>query len=221
VIERIPEPQLMDTEEQVWAYAQADFEVPHQEFADSLVHWLGAAAPGRAIDLGCGPGDITRRVARSLIDWTIHGIDGGRNMLDRARKETRGTGLEDRVRFSHHLLPDAALPAGEYDLVFSNSLLHHLDDPCVLWETMQQVGVPGCAVYIMDLRRPVTREGAQALVRAYGGQEPEVLQVDFYNSLLAAYTGEEVLLQLEGAGLGCLQVITISDRHLVVRGRLP
>jgi trans-aconitate methyltransferase len=211
----------MDSEEQVWAYAHADFEAPHQEFADSLVAWLGSRPPGRAIDLGCGPGDITRRVARSLIGWSFQGIDGGRNMLDRARKETHASGLEDRIRFSHHLLPDAALPVGEVDLVFSNSLLHHLEEPRVLWETLQQVGAPGCAVYIMDLRRPATREGAQDLVRTYCDQEPEVLQVDFYNSLLAAYTEEEVLLQLGNAGLGALEVILTSDRHLVIRGHLP
>ncbi len=221
MMERIPEPQLMDTEEQVRAYAHADFEAPHQEFADSLVSWLGAVLPGRAIDLGCGPGDITRRVARALADWKIHGIDGGRNMLDQAREETRKAGLDDRVQFSHHLLPEPDLPVGTADLVFSNSLLHHLDDPRVLWETLQQVGAPGCAVYIMDLRRPATREEARDLVDAYCGQEPEVLLVDFFNSLLAAYTEEEVQIQLATAGLEGLEVRSTSDRHVVVRGRLP
>jgi ubiquinone/menaquinone biosynthesis C-methylase UbiE len=221
MMERIPEPQLMDTEEQVRAYAEADFEAPHQEFADSLVSWLGTPSGGRAIDLGCGPGDITRRVARSLVDWQIQGIDGGRNMLEWAQQETRMSGLVDRVRFSHHLLPDPELPVGQADLVFSNSLLHHLENPGVLWETLQQVGAPGCALYIMDLRRPATRDEAQALVQAYSGQEPEILQVDFFNSLLAAYTEEEVRAQLSLAGLETLQVITTSDRHLIARGYLP
>jgi ubiquinone/menaquinone biosynthesis C-methylase UbiE len=221
MMDRIPEPQLMDSEEQVWAYAQADFEAPHQEFTDSLVIWLGATGAGRAIDLGCGPGDITRRVAKSLIDWNIHGIDGGHNMLEQAREGTRSAGLEDRVSFSHHLLPVTELPVGNVDLVFSNSLLHHLDNPGVLWDTVRQVGAPGCAVYIMDLTRPATREDAQALVHAYCGREPEVLQVDFFNSLLAAYTEDEVRGQLASAGLETLQVNTTSDRHLVVRGLLP
>jgi len=173
------------------------------------------------VDLGCGPGDITRRVASALRDWTVHGIDGGRNMLEHARAQTRSAGLEGRVQFSQCLLPVSALPVSGVDLVFSNSLLHHLEDPQVLWETVKQVGGAGCAVYIMDLRRPVTREGAQALVREYCGEEPEVLRSDFFNSLLAAYTGEEVLEQLAVAGLSKLRVITTSDRHLVVRGRLP
>ena len=221
MIERVPEPQLMDSEEQVRAYAQADFEAPHQEFTDSLVSWLGATSAGRAIDLGCGPGDITRRVAMSLQDWSIHGIDGGRNMLERALESTRAADLADRVSFSHHLLPEPDLPVGNADLVFSNSLLHHLEIPGVLWDTVRQVGAPGCAVYIMDLRRPASRDDAQALVHAYCGQEPEVLQADFFNSLLAAYTEDEVRGQLSSAGLEAFQVITPSDRHLVVRGHLP
>jgi hypothetical protein len=47
---------------------------------------------------------------------------------------------------------------------------------------------------------------------------PRVLQADFRNSLLAAYRVDEVEQQLACAGLGRLDVATISDRHLFVAG---
>ena len=73
----------------------------------------------------------------------------------------------------------------------------------------------------MDLRRPDTREQAGSLVQEYSGTEPEILQRDFFNSLLAAYRPEEVATQLERAGLSGLQVETVGDRHLVVHGQVP
>ncbi len=41
---------------------------------------------------------------------------------------------------------------------------------------------------------------------------------DFFNSLLAAYTVDEVHAQLARTGLGHLQVEAVSDRHLTVAG---
>jgi hypothetical protein len=49
---------------------------------------------------------------------------------------------------------------------------------------------------------------------------PEVLREDFYNSLCAAWTAEEVGDQLIAADLA-LDVERISDRHWLVYGRLP
>ncbi len=75
-------------------------------------------------------------------------------------------------------------------------------------------------VFVMDLMRPGSREDAQRLVRQYADGEPRVLQNDFFNSLLAAYRPPEVEEQLAGHGLGCLSVEIVSDRHLIVFGRL-
>ena len=44
----------------------------------------------------------------------------------------------------------------------------------------------------------------------------EILQRDFRNSLKAAFTPEEVILQLENAKLDSLKVSIVSDRHIVI-----
>ena len=72
----------------------------------------------------------------------------------------------------------------------------------------------------MDLMRPDTTEEAQKLKDFYVRNEPEILQRDFYNSLLAAFEIEEVKEQLSEASLNHLEVEQISDRHLIVFDKL-
>ena len=79
-------------------------------------------------------------------------------------------------------------------------------------------GGPGTRVFVADLFRPATVQEASALTETYAGTGPDVLKRDFYHSLLAAFTPEEVEEQLRTAGLTGLSVRTISDRHLVVSG---
>ncbi|NNE05177.1 MAG: SAM-dependent methyltransferase, partial [Xanthomonadales bacterium] len=67
--------------------------------------------------------------------------------------------------------------------------------------------------------RPESPQAAQAIVAQYAGDAPDILREDFYNSLLAAYTPEEVKRQLSGAGLDSLGIELSSDRHWMVCGR--
>jgi hypothetical protein len=101
--------------------------------------------------------------------------------------------------------------------VLSNSLLHHLHQPEVLWQTIRSCTAPGSAILIMDLFRPASKEAARNIVNTYAGDESKILQTDFYNSLLAAFEVEEVREQLQHTGLD-LHCETVSDRHLAVWG---
>ncbi len=108
-----------------------------------------------------------------------------------------------------------------FDSIISNSLLHHLHDPAVLWDALKSHGRTGSHVLIMDLLRPATRRVAARLVTTYASAEHELLKQDFYNSLLAAYTAEEIKTQLKIAGLDRLKTQSVSDRHVMVYGDLP
>lgn len=211
----------MDEDDQTAAYAAADFEEPNSRFVALFADSVGTPA-GPVLDLGCGPGDIVLRLARRYPGVEIHGLDGAEAMLAHARRALeREPELASRVRFVRGLLPDGPLPRTDYAAVISNSLLHHLHHPADLWTTVCQVAVPGARVLLMDLFRPGSREDAETIVATYGAGEPEVLRRDFFNSLLAAFTPDEVREQLRAAGLHDLQVDTVSDRHLLVHGRLP
>ena len=76
-MQRTPEPELMDDEAQALAYAQGDFEEPHSRVVALLRERLAdLPAGGAALDLGCGPADISLRFARAFPGWTVDGVDG-------------------------------------------------------------------------------------------------------------------------------------------------
>jgi len=207
-------------QEQARAYAAADFESAHSLYP-KLYDKLFPDRPRRALvlDIGCGPCDVTIRLARANPGYRFHAVDGSSAMLKQARKALRRGRLTRRVKLIEGRVPKIALPATTYDVILASSLLHHLPDPQVLWETVRRYSKPGTRVFVVDLRRPATRKAAQALARKYSGGEPKVLKRDFLNSLMAAFTPREVRQQLRAAGLRWLRVTALTDRHLMVDGR--
>jgi len=219
-LRRSPEPELMDSPDQVEAYAGANFAESNQWFVDDLVaRYRPRPQRGRLIDLGCGPGDICIRLAMALPGWRITGLDAGPNMLDRARQAVQEKRLEQSIRFQLAQLPDDTLEAGCWDCICSNSLLHHLPDPSVLWRTVRRLAGPRAWVQVMDLDRPRAIAEVDRLVERYASDAPSVLRADFRNSLIAAWRAEEVRQQLIDAGLD-LRCERVSDRHWLVSGRL-
>jgi len=219
---RTPEPELMDEAEQSLAYAEADFSEPHNRFI-ALFHQAFAYSPvaGTVLDLGCGPADVILRFARAHPDCRIDGVDGATSMLALGRSQVEAAGLSHRIRLIEGYLPGAELPLPRYDTIISNSLLHHLAEPSVLWQSIRQYGSPGAAVFVMDLRRPENQQDLDTLVRQHAAGESEILQRDFRLSLHAAYRPEEIRQQLQQAGLNGLNVSASGDRHLIVYGHLP
>ena len=216
-MKRIIEPELMSDKEQAAAYANANFEEPHNHFVELLSLSMGENFPefGNAIDLGTGAADIAIRFASNYPCFEVDAIDGSCAMIAEGKKAIDKVRLNDRINLIHSSIQDITLAEKEYAIVFSNSLLHHLHDPMALWELIKNAkGDP--LVFIMDLMRPKNIQKIDELVHKYAGNEPEILQKDFKNSLKAAFTPEEVVLQLQDIGLDGLKVTVVSDRHIVV-----
>ncbi len=192
-MDRTPEPELMDEPRQARAYALADFDEPNTRFLNLFDALAGSTA-------GSG-----------------HVVDGSPEMIRQAA-ERLTPALSARLRLVEAALPSDRLEDDVYDYVISNSLLHHLHDPSVLWDTVKRVAKDDARVLVVDLIRPPSVDRAKEIVTLYAGEEPPILQRDFYNSLLAAFEVDEVRHQLTAAGLDHLQVSVISDRHLAVSG---
>jgi len=220
-VQRIPEQELMSDPEQARVYAEADFEEPHSNFIRLFQKQFGRLQDGGfVLDAGCGPGDITFRFARAYPSCTVHGVDGSEAMLDCGRGMLAALpDIRERVLLFQGILPGVTLPCSRYDSIISNSLLHHLPDPGILWDTVKHFAAPGAPVFIMDLKRPASAAEAQRLTRTYAAEEPEVLQKDFYQSLLASFEVEEIQEQLRRAGLAYLDIAQVSDRHVIIAGR--
>ncbi len=127
--------------------------------------------------------------------------------------------MEDRITLFHGYVPNLALEHHSFDAVLSKDFLHHLPDPMALWSEIKRLGEPGAAVYVMDLIRPETPDAARSIVERVAPEEDPVLKDDFFASLCAAFTVEEIREQLETAALP-LRVIRATDRHWVISGYL-
>jgi len=219
-MQRVTEPELMDDPTQSEAYAAADFAEAHSRIVATFAHCFpGEEVTGEVLDLGCGPGDICFRFAARYPGCSVTGVDGASAMIRLANaRKARESVTGQRVQFIEGLLPGAPIPGVPFAAIISNSLLHHLHEPRVLWETVRNYAAAGTMVYVVDLMRPQTPAEAQRLVDAYAAGEPDILRRDFYNSLCAAFEPQEVEAQLVAAGLAGLTVEVISDRHLAVHG---
>ena len=214
MIKRTPEPDLMNDIAQAEAYAATDFSEPHDAFVALFTERFPDFNGGRILDLGCGTADVIIRFANTYPSTDITGVDGALAMLDIGRKEIERAGLSDRIKLNECMLPDTEMTGQKYDAIISNSLLHHLKNPIVLWEMIKRYAKENAPVFVMDLMRPESKDKARDLLGLHASGAPEILQEDFYNSLLASYTIDEVKEQLSRTGLE-LSVESVSDRHLI------
>lgn len=238
-MQRIPEPERMEEPEQVAAYAAADFQASDSAFVDRFQllcqqHAVHLSKGDLVLDLGCGPGNISERLAAAYPSCHVIGIDASRPMIETARQRLQSITTKPvnlgYLQMDLHDLSDPAqkkdcgakkgLSPGQAMAVVSNSLLHHLHNPEQLWRATQHFGVPGALVHHRDLRRPKTPEAAVELRERHLPTAPQVLQKDYLASLHAAFTAEEVRRQLADAGLHSLEVVEVEDRYLDVVGRL-
>ncbi len=217
-MQRTPEPELMDEQEQAAAYAAADWSEAHNKvpryFRERFPNFPG----GRVIDLGCGTADVTIRFVKALPEVTVLAVDGSEAMLSFGRRAVRDAGLESRITLERHYLPDSSIETKSFDGVLCNSLLHHFADPVELWRTAARCAKADAPVLLVDLVRPADHETVVRLVHEHAQGAPPVLERDFTASLHAAYTVVEVRQQLISAGLGQFKVEQVDELHLVAWG---
>ena len=91
---------------------------------ENLVSYLdrGLLAPGRALDLGCGPGRNAVHLASR--GFEVDAVDLSPSALAWAGERAREAGA--RVRFHCADIFSAGLPGGRYSLVYDSGCLHHL-----------------------------------------------------------------------------------------------
>jgi len=90
---------------------------------EGVVELLAPRAGERILDLGCGPGQLTKKIAESGAE--VVGLDASPEMIGQARQNY------PELRF---VLQDAASMQfeNEFDAVFSNAALHWMLDPAAV-----------------------------------------------------------------------------------------
>jgi len=90
---------------------------------DDLLALLPEVGGRRALDLGCGAGQLARHLA-TMGAAEVVGIDVSERMLALARAEW----AHPRVTYRRESVEEVAFPAARFDLVVSSLVLHYVDD---------------------------------------------------------------------------------------------
>lgn len=216
---RIPEPEVMDDSGEVeaysWSASQAHLDKIDDTFVEHALRLLDGRERGRALDIGTGPGQIVVKLARRLTLWKFVGVDRAPNMIAQARTnlEEAGAALAGRVEFQVADGNKLPFPDASFDLVMSNSVLHHLEEPRHVLAEMARLTKPGGAILLRDLRRP-GRFAHPFHVRWHGRHYSGAMRKLYRDSVRAAYTVPELQALLDASPLQNARVFEHESTHI-------
>ncbi|NEP88659.1 MAG: class I SAM-dependent methyltransferase [Okeania sp. SIO2C2] len=210
-MERILEPEVMDTWEEAEEYDSMDFLQVNQAFAESSIE-IGPKK-GLVLDVGTGTARIPILICQQQPEWQIIGIDLSKNMLTIGERNIEKAQLQSQVKLE--LVDAKKLPYLEhsFEMVISNSIVHHLSEPLLLFQEVKRVLHPRGGIFIRDLLRPETPELKQELVDKYARDCNQHQRKLFRDSLQAALTIVEVEKIVKDAGIKEVKIYQSSDRH--------
>ena len=158
------------------------------------------------LDLGCASGDVLlglhRRAQAAGVRLRIEGWDSSALAVDQAAHAAERLCIPASFRVGDALIDE--LPSG-YDVVMSNLLIHHLEDPDAV-RLLERMG-----------RAAVRRVLVDDLVRGVGGyllalvgtrilSRSSIVHIDGPRSVRAAFTAAEIVARARAAGLRRVRV---------------
>jgi trans-aconitate methyltransferase len=103
------------------------------ELAGGVLEWLAAKPNERILDLGCGDGQLTQRVA--ALCGSVQGVDASKQMVEAARLQGIAADQAEAEKLPY---ADAS-----FDAVFSNAVLHWVRDQDAMMAEVHRVLKPG------------------------------------------------------------------------------
>ncbi|MDI6804475.1 MAG: class I SAM-dependent methyltransferase [Bacteroidota bacterium] len=213
-MDRILEPEVMDTMEDAIEYDAMDFTEVNTSFAERAVEIL--PDEGLVLDLGTGSARIPILILQRNRKLKIIAVDLSENMLKVGKMNVDTYNFSASVEL---IIVDAKklpYPDNHFDAVISNSLLHHIPDPLPVLKEINRVSKSKAGILIRDLIRPESFSIVEALVQQYAGDCDEHQKKLFRDSLIASFTIDEVKILVEQSGIKDSVVIQSSDRHLSI-----
>jgi ubiquinone/menaquinone biosynthesis C-methylase UbiE len=211
IVDRILEPEVMDTWLEATAYDAMDFVAVNTAFAAEAIALDPDAV--KILDAGTGTARIPILMCQRRPQYLITAVDLAQSMLIVGQRNVQEAGLVQRIRLEQVDTKRMAYPDLEFDLLISNSLVHHLPDPLSFFQEVKRLVRPGGAILIRDLIRPGSDEIVNDLVDQIGsGYDPRQQQL-FRDSLKAALTLAEVQELLDLVGLQDVKLTQSSELH--------
>lgn len=210
---RILEPEVMDDPAEAIAYDAMDFRAVNQDFAD-LVVTTHPQETALVLDLGTGTAQIPILLGQQQPQWHIKGTDLARSMLALGQKNVVAAGLSEQIELVYADAKNLPWPDQSFDVIISNSLIHHLPDPLPCFKEMGRLLKPQGKIIVRDLFRPDSTADIDRIVAAAEGPGFDDRQRQlFWDSLHAAFTVPEIDAIATEAGLTNAQIYQSSERH--------
>lgn len=109
----------------------------------------------RALDLGCGTGDMAIAIARrSPPDTQVVGVDFSEGMLAVGREKLRRLGLSERIQLQQGDGQGLDFADGAFDVVCSAWVVRNLSDILAGFREMRRVTRPGGRVVCLEMSHP-------------------------------------------------------------------
>jgi ubiquinone/menaquinone biosynthesis C-methylase UbiE len=210
-MDRILEPEVMDTWLEATAYDAMDFESVNTVFATEAIALDPLAV--KILDLGTGTARIPILMCQQRPQYLITGIDLARSMLIIAHRNIEAAKLTQRIKLERVDSKRMPYPDLEFDMLISNSLIHHLPDPLSCFREIKRLVKPDGAILIRDLIRPESDRVVNELVTKIGSDYDDRQQQLFHDSLKAALTLGEVRDLIDRVGLREVDLTQSSELH--------
>jgi ubiquinone/menaquinone biosynthesis C-methylase UbiE len=211
-IERVLEPEIMDSLEEAIEYDAMDFIEVNTAFVEGAIA-LGPKEQGLILDAGTGPARIPILLCQMRPQSQVIAIDLAQSMLRIALQHIQQAGLQQQIRLESVDAKNLPYQDEQFDMVISNSLIHHLSDPLLFFSELKRVLKPNGSIFIRDLFRPADETTMNALVNSVGAEYNAYQKKLFRDSLHAALTLDEVNQLISQVGLEAVKVYQSSDCH--------
>ena len=231
-MERIPEPELMEKKEQVISYDEADFSEGEVNLINQINQYLlkkniSLGEKDLIVDLGCGPGNISEKLAIKWPNTEVVGIDGSKEMILRAEHNKEISNNQKNLKNLRYICADIKdikstnfLLKKKISLLVSNSLIHHITHLEDFFNTIRSLSSNSTVNFHKDLKRPLDEKCALELKEQCSTKYNEILTNDYYASLRASYTFKELKNFTSENDLSSLDVFEDGDKYLIVYGNV-
>jgi ubiquinone/menaquinone biosynthesis C-methylase UbiE len=211
MLQRILEPEVMDSESEARDYDSMD----HREVNARFVVDLLAHRPdvSEVLDLGTGTAQIPIELCRVEPRARVLAVDLAEWMLALGRENVARMGYAHRICLERVDAKGLPYAAGRFSAVISNSIIHHIPDPRAVLAEMVRVTAPGGLIFVRDLLRPEDQATLTHLVQTYAGDANAHQRQMFDDSLHAALSLDEIRGLVAEVGYLPQSVQQTTDRH--------
>lgn len=211
MLQRILEPEVMDSDEEARDYDAMDHSHVNRVFIDDLLR----LSPNLRVvlDVGAGTAQIPIELCQRHAAVEVLAIDMAEHMLRVGRANVERAGLTRQIRLQRCDAKRMPFADATFDVVMSNSIVHHIPEPFAVFAEMTRVVKPGGLLFVRDLLRPDSLASLQWFVQQYAGDANAHQQKMFADSLHAALTLDDVRAMVSRLGFDTATVQATSDRH--------